>query len=266
MATSSRGPQTGPVGARFARATPDGPPPVDPGAAPHFESVLRGYDRHQVDTHLERRTAGEQALREALADAERRLAAAVARAEATEAELRTLRAAPTATDPSSGFGQRAERLLRLAEAEASEVRTQAARDASELTARARSAAETHRHEIEQGLIARTTELDEYAAQQSAALREREEELDRQRDQLRTEAEQLTAAATRDAERIRAEAEADAERTRRRLRSEADRSKAALTGEIDRLRALRGEARASVERIVEVVSAQLGTDRPRVGAG
>ena len=51
-----------------------------------------------------------------------------------------------------GFGVRAERLLRLAEIEAREMRAAAAADVAAMIAKAQAEAESHRHEVEQQLI------------------------------------------------------------------------------------------------------------------
>ena len=69
---------------------------------------------------------------------------------------------PREGDSAQGFGYRAERLLRMAEAEANEIRGSAIKEAAEIVERARAAAEMHRHEIEQNLIMRATTLDQQA--------------------------------------------------------------------------------------------------------
>ena len=74
-----------------------------------------------------------------------------------------------------GFGVRAERLLRLAETEAREMRQSAAADVAALIAKAQAEAEAHRHEVEQQLIDRSTELDRQAAARTASISAREQQ-------------------------------------------------------------------------------------------
>ena len=80
---------------------------------------------------------------------------------------------PSARSPtaaSGGFGVRAERLLRLAETEAREMRGAAAADVAAMIAKAQAEAEAHRHEVEQQLIERSTALDRQARERQRRLR------------------------------------------------------------------------------------------------
>lgn len=102
----------------------------DPGDA-HFDIVLRGYDREQVDERL-RFLGGE------LTTAEQALAAARERSAGLEEELASARAelGQRVPDPDVGFGNRVEKILRLAEEEAAEIRQRANDEAAEVRQRA----------------------------------------------------------------------------------------------------------------------------------
>src|SRR5829696_27120 len=105
-----------------------------------FDVVRRGYERGQVDEHLDRLDAD---LRILAADRD----AAVARASelakqlenqraqliVNERELARLAAMPTTME---GMSERLQRMLRLAQEEATEIRAQAEADAAEQMARA----------------------------------------------------------------------------------------------------------------------------------
>jgi hypothetical protein len=94
---------------------PTGGGPINSG--PSFEVVRRGYDRDQVDAQL-------RDMRERLSAAENARQAAEKRATAEQAEKRPAR---ENTGPSQeSFGYRAEKILRLAEHEAADVRSRAA--------------------------------------------------------------------------------------------------------------------------------------------
>jgi cell division septum initiation protein DivIVA len=261
-ARGARHARVGRTGARFAGAapvehTPDAP--RDPVAAPQFESVLRGYDRDQVEAFVARQAREVTGLRAELADARRQLDAANAHAGAVAADNEQVRAARgAAPDSSDGFGPRAERLLRLAESEAADIRRDAARQAAELGARARSAAETHRHEIEQQLIARAAEVEQHAATRAETLKQREDQLAAHLDTARAEAEQVRAEAQAGADRLRNEALAEAEESRRRTDADAARARDTLTEDITRLHDVRHEAHNSLRRLIDVVTGQLGT--------
>ena len=90
---------------------------------------------------------------------------------AVEEEIRVVRSGVSPTD--TGFGARAERMLRLAETEAEQIRATAHRTAAEVTERALSEAERHRHDVRQQLIAESARAEEQAARRAAELQERE---------------------------------------------------------------------------------------------
>lgn len=248
----------GRTGARFPRADPS--PVTDAPATgasdrpdPAFTLALRGYDRGEVDAFVRAREAREQELGAALAAAERLRDEALARAAVAQGHS----ARPPARTEEQGFGQRAERLLRLAEAEAADVRAQAARDAAELLERARLDAEAERHAAELALGARAAELADGAARRAAELQEREDRLVLQQAAVRTEADRVGAAALRDADRLRGEAEAAAEAVRTRLEEDLGRRRKEAQGDLDRLQRRGEEARAALRRLADLVTAQLG---------
>lgn len=99
-----------------------------------FDIVMRGYDRRQVDERL--RFLGAE-----LAAAEQALGASQERTAAVEDELARLRAQAGGREPNHSFGERVERILRLAEEEAEEVRARAADEAGATLHGARAEAE-----------------------------------------------------------------------------------------------------------------------------
>lgn len=101
-----------------------------------FDLVRRGYEPRQVDERL--RFLGAE-----LAAAEQALGSAQERAASAEQQLTRMRTQLGTRDrePSANFGERVERILRLAEEEAEEVRTRAAEQATETVRAARAEAE-----------------------------------------------------------------------------------------------------------------------------
>uniref|UniRef100_UPI0015F0230A DivIVA domain-containing protein n=1 Tax=Pseudonocardia pini TaxID=2758030 RepID=UPI0015F0230A len=131
---------------------------------PQFLTSLRGYDRQQVDEFVQTRGRELDRLRSEVAELGQRVRQANDHAQATERENRELRARTPQAPAEEGFGFRAEKLLRLAEQEATEVRDNANRESATLLEKARTEAEQHRHEVEQQLIARGSQLEQQAAQ------------------------------------------------------------------------------------------------------
>lgn len=119
---------------------------------PQFASVMRGYDRGQVDDFVSR-------LQDFLGDAERRAeraerAAAESgrRIERLTTELRQALDRPTAAQtPYDGLGERIESMIRLAGEEGEAIRARAAEDAERLTAAARQQREAQTAAAEQEL-------------------------------------------------------------------------------------------------------------------
>jgi hypothetical protein len=133
-----------------------------PGAAPsgRFDLVLRGYDRRQVDDHVEHLTASLAELRTELAEVTEREAAAVRDAERARAELERGRPGFDA------LGERVAQILGLAEVEATQLRDDAQRDA----ARLRDDAQREVDAQLSGVRAEAERIREEAAREAAELR------------------------------------------------------------------------------------------------
>src|SRR5215204_2012872 len=137
------------------------PPQVEQGPVPQFDIAIRGYDRRQVDERLAYLTAELRAAE-----------AALRRADQTEAELRQLRQQLT-TQNENTFGFRVEKILRLAEEEAREVREQATAQADE-----------YRRGIDREFAERTAAMEE----QERELAGKRSAIERQLQTMRTQAE------------------------------------------------------------------------------
>jgi hypothetical protein len=236
---------------------------------PPFATVRRGYEPAAVDAHISRLDDSIAALRSALEDSERRRAMAEQHAVAVEEEIRVVRSgkqAPTASD--TGFGARAERLLRLAEAEAEQIRASANRTAAEVTERALGDAERHRHEVRQRLIAESARAEEHASRRAAELQERENALSARLTGARAEADAVRAAAERAAAAHRATAQADVEELRERVTRELVRARQTEERELARLRDLQESTRLELTRLAAAVRAELTPPpaRPSPGPG
>lgn len=157
-----------------------------------------------------------------------------------------------------GFGVRAERLLRLAEVEAREMRASAAADVSSLLAKAQADAEAHRHDVEQDLIQRSTALDRQAAERTAAVAVREQQVGAELEAGREEGERLRAAALRDAERIRRDAQSDAARMREAAELEGRTLRAAAVAEAERLGVIQKRAREELAKLDRKLGEALST--------
>lgn len=229
-----------------------------------FDTALRGYDRRQVDEFVAARKKEVAALNAQLADERRERQAAADRADKASSELRDVRAR-SAHEPAvaeESFGFRAEKLLRLAEQEAAEIRGNAGRESAAIVEQARKEAEQHRHEVEQTLISRASLLEQQAAQRSAELQEREQQVADQLAAAREQADQLHAAATRAAERLRQESEAAAEETRARADAAAQRQRDQAEQEIGRLSALQSDVRSELGRLAQVLTSELASAQAR----
>jgi cell division septum initiation protein DivIVA len=236
------GAQPGSAGSADATSTAARAPGA-PGTPDGFETALRGYDRNQVDARiaeLSRQLAAAGEHNRAIAA---RLAEEQRRAENAERQLRETRASQgkhAAAQPGGngeggqGFGYRAERILRMAEAEAHETRSKAAKEATELLERARAEAEVHRHEIEQNLIMRATALDQKANEVSTALREREQAAAAELSSARSEAESVRAQARHEMEQARRNVEIVARDIRAQAERWAEQHRAAVSRDVARL--------------------------------
>ncbi len=222
-----------------------------------FEVVRRGYERGAVDGHVTRQEEALAELRQQLADAERLLAAATERATSAETENAELRRAAAEPAPvvETGFGSRAEKLLRLAEREASETRARAAAEAAALIDAARSSAEAHRHQVEEELIGRVSRAEQTAAQLEAELVEREQQMARRLEAGRDESRRVNEAATRAAEVLRAAAEAEAEEIRLSARAEVDGMREQARQDLDRLSGVRSDVRGDLEKLVRILETE-----------
>lgn len=173
-------------------------PLSDEGDSTGFDVVLRGYDRRQVDEHLDK-------VAQAWADADRQHADDSARRAALEQQLAGQQSALADAEqrasglpePASRLGERLAAMLRLAEQEAAELRDQARAEAERIIAAAQQQAD------------RTT------AERTAALDRRERDI---------------AGAAQAAEQTRLDAQRDAEQVRSRAKQEAETMLAQATSE------------------------------------
>jgi DivIVA domain-containing protein len=217
-----------------------------------FVTVIRGYDRIEVDEYVDDLLAVVTTLRTSAAEAEKARRTAEERAAAAERKAESAGSQQPAAAPTEGFGMRAERLLRLAENEAAEIRSGAAAESSAIVERARADAEQFRHESEQALIARSAQSDQEAARRTAALDEREGSLKAQVEAARGEIEMLTRAAQREADRLRDQARHEIEEKRAAAETAATRAVEAVEKDVARLNNLRESTRQELARIVEIV--------------
>jgi DivIVA domain-containing protein len=112
---------------------------------PHFDMVLRGYDRIEVDEYIDKILEENATLR-------RELESAATPSEGAEPpaarEGMSSQYYDVDTPAEDSFGFRAEKLLRLAEREAAEMRTRATRDSEAVEAQARRRVEEQLREAE----------------------------------------------------------------------------------------------------------------------
>jgi hypothetical protein len=250
---------TGPAAANAVLSTPES------GGGQPFGTALRGYERRQVDDFVDRQRNETAVIRAQLADSERQRRLATEHAEATEEENRRLRstAGREVPAPQEGFGFRAEKLLRLAEHEAAEVRARIRQESVALLEQTRGETEMHRHEVEQSLIARAAQLDQAAGRRTVELQDREQQIADQLEATRAETEQLHAAATRAADRVRQESEAKAAEIRVRAEAAATKMRDQAEHDLMRLSALRSNVHAGLTRLAEVLVNELqsGSESP-----
>jgi cell division septum initiation protein DivIVA len=244
-----------------ATATADGDRPL-------FATALRGYERNQVDDYLGRRDKELSGLRAELADLRAERDRAVTEAENAGKELREARAKSAHLEPAAkedSFGFRAEKLLRMAEQEATDIRSSASRESATIIEKARTEAEAHRHEVEQTLITRASLLEQQSAKRSAALQEREQQIAEQLAAAREQAEQLQDNARRVAERLREESEEAAELTRQRADADARRRLDEAGKEISRLSGLQSDVRSELAQLAQLITTELATSRAQAAA-
>lgn len=121
---------------------------------PHFDMVLRGYDRIEVDAYIEKLLEENSTLRRELDSGAARASAAAERPAERPAAMGQAPQQPPHqydidTPAEDSFGFRAEKLLRLAEREAAEMRTRATRDAETVEAASRRRSEEQLRAAEQ---------------------------------------------------------------------------------------------------------------------
>lgn len=194
------------------------------GSQRDFDVVLRGYDRAQVEHHLE-------AMEALLAQAEQ--AAEAARAEAAELRRQQdsarVQAAPDDAGSYAGLGRRVGRILALAEEEAAAIRTAARQQTSDARAE----------------IARLER--EVAERRQQLLRDAEHDASR-----------ISSAAHDRAEALLEDARQRAQRTVEDARAEADAMLRAAREEVDRLAGQRDEIRAQLDQLRDRLLTLTGT--------
>lgn len=220
-------------------------------AGASFDIVRRGYDRDQVDAQM-------RELRDRVNAAETQRKAAEQHARALEGELRNARS-QQADGPISqdSFGFRAEKILRLAEHEAADVRSRAANEATALVEQARADAERHRHEVEQKLIARSAELDQEAAQRNVAIQEREQQAAAMLAAAREDASRITDDARAAADKVLSEAQARAKEVLNRSDQDLKRRREAAEQELRRIGSLHEGVRNEMARLHKLLGTELG---------
>lgn len=200
------------------------PSQTEHGGVPDFTIVLRGYERTQVDSYIERLTARLAQLVDArdLADnSSRDNDGRVVELEKKLAE--TQRALEEAAKPTlSGLGTRVEQLLRLAEEQAADHRDDARREAEKLIA----AAHLESKEVVEKARAVATAVKTAAEREAKATR----------DAADREAADVRGTAKRDAEAQRSDAERDTSQLRQATDHEVAELRATADREIATLRA------------------------------
>ena len=239
---------------------------MDSNGSGPFDMVRRGYDRRQVDEHLHWVSTQLAEVRVAAQREQRR----AERAEREVADLRgQLERKPDEQAPSTaavsepdqtGFGYRVERLLRAAEDEANEVRSRAAREATAVLERAREDAETHRHHVEQNLIARTAALEEEGARRDTELHRREYEVEERIASAREESNRMLAEVRLESDRLRQEAADQVARERTAAEEQEQERRVRAERELDRLRGMHDEVRAQLARLLEALAKEFGMNR------
>ncbi|MFL6149510.1 MAG: hypothetical protein ACJ72I_18795 [Pseudonocardiaceae bacterium] len=189
-----------------------------------FDVVLRGYDKRQVDERL--RFLGAE-----LTAADSALRAVGERAALLEDALNEARSTPAGEPPGdSNFGARVEKILKLAEDEAREVRSQADAAAVALVEQARA----HAAEQDSALQRRWAEFDSAREELEQARQEVNQECERLRAQARTETDQIRTAVTQEADQLFTAARADADEVSKMAHAEAEQLIAQANAQAQRL--------------------------------
>jgi cell division septum initiation protein DivIVA len=220
-----------------------------------FDLAKRGYDRHQVDEHLER-LDGDLKMLAADRDAAISQAGDLARQlEQTRGEIKNLRGQvdrlgqpPTTVE---GLSERLQRMLRLAQEEAADTRARAEAEAGHIRAKAESDASAMRARYEQLLS----------------------ELDARRKEMEAEHREVLATARAEADSILDKAKAerdrlDSEAEQRRAQVEEDFEIAMATRRTEAMRALAKQeatSKAEAERRVREAADEATVIRAKVAA-
>jgi F0F1-type ATP synthase membrane subunit b/b' len=213
-----------------------------------FEVVWRGYDREQVDQHI-RSLLGQL-------EAERH-SAELASKDLRRVQNELANARPSsAGEETHSFGHRVEKILRMAELEAAEIRRKATDDASALMEKARVEAEAYRHDAERQMIVRASNLDQEAARRNAALSDREAEIAAEHAAAKQRADELRSDAEREAERVRKHADAVAQELRTQAERAAQEQRDLAAREVHHLVKVQDEARSGIRRLHEMLAAEL----------
>lgn len=228
---------------------------IGPRAQQRFVVVLRGYDRIEVDEALTRISGRMAALGQELNRAKEDARAA--------AQARPQEPVAAEAQPEGGFGVRAERLLRLAQQEADDMRSGAARDAASVVEAARAEAERLRHEMEQELITRSAALDVETTSRLAAITDGEQRVAEQIAAGRRDADGQRAAVQQEAEQLRERTVRDIEQMRRAAEQEVVRARKGADAELERIRGLDARARHDLRQLADLIVSQLGQARATV---
>ena len=213
-----------------------------------FEVVWRGYDRDQVEHHVRGLLLQLEAERHRVEVTERNLRRA-------ENDLANSRQS-TGADESRSFGHRVEKILRMAELEAGEIRRKAADEAGALMEKARVEAESYRHDAERQMIIRASNLDQEAARRSAVIQEREAEVAAELAAAKQRSDEMRSDAEREAERVRKHADALAQETRAQAEKTAQEQRDLAAREVNHLAKVQEESRSAIRRLHEMLAAEL----------
>jgi cell division septum initiation protein DivIVA len=205
-----------------------------------FDVVLRGYDKRQVDERL------------GFLGAELRAAEDAHRATTQRVAMLEKALSQAQSQPSSNpvgevnFGARVEKILKLAEEEAAEVRSQAEAAAMALLGQAQVQVDQLRERAEEEIAAWRTQASRPTCELDSAHHELEQEAERIRAQAHADAEQIRTALAAEVEQVRTAGRAEAEELLRVATADAEKLGKAARTAADQLLA---RARTEAERLV-----------------
>ncbi|MEP6469313.1 MAG: hypothetical protein ABJC24_06035 [Chloroflexota bacterium] len=213
---------------RSGASPQQGSPPAARPVRPNFPVVRRGgYDKAAVDAHLAQQQAGEanaNADVQAAMDENARLSARVAELE----QLLSEQGNPTY----SGLGAHAAAMLRLAEEQATTVKTEAQKAAEDSRARTLHEAQALKADAEkEASDIRSVQLQEIDERRASVLAEAQQE----RDLARAEAEDILASAKREADQLRLAAEQETNALRTTAKRETEQAQASADREVTEAR-------------------------------